>query len=211
MIKKNRKDALAFDPQRVSIKGTITSNDRVLPSVEIIMPAQPPPCFKENLITGFVRSVPWGVASDTRRRSGTVCTLRDRWRPAWLRGYRRCKGAAWGQAERSQARRARCTTLVPSVYSRTAVRWWIVVIRRPDSPRGGNICGASPDQKLLDTVASCTHLSPEINLDMCLHIQQLHHVDHPGPRTSARKNQNGMVVCSVAAGDPRLQTPVLVL
>ena len=143
MVKKHRKDGLAFDPQRISIKGTITSNDRVLPSVEIIMPAQPPPCPTKNLITGFVRSAPWGVASDTRRRSRTMRTLRDWWRPAWLRGCRRCKGPARGQAERSQARRARCTMLVPSVYSRTAMRRWIVVIGRPDSPSGGIICGAT--------------------------------------------------------------------
>ena len=145
MIKKHCKDRLAFDPQRVSISGTITSNNRVLSSVQIIMPAQPPPCLTKDLIAGFVRSVPRGVALAARRRSGTACTLRDRWRPAWLRRYRRCKGAGRGQARRRQARRARrarCTTLVPSVYGRTAMRRRIVVIGGPDSPSGGVICGA---------------------------------------------------------------------
>ena len=111
------------------------------------MPAQPPPCLTKDLIAGFVRSVPRGIAlaAGRRRTSGMACTLRDWWRPAWLRRYRRCKGVGRGQARRRQARRARrarCTALVPIVYGRIAMRRRIVVIGRPDSPSGGIICGA---------------------------------------------------------------------
>ena len=71
------------------------SNYRVLPSVKILVFAQPSPEVAENLITGCVHRATIGVASSTRRTRSETCTLRDWWRSRWLRGYRRNESASW--------------------------------------------------------------------------------------------------------------------
>ena len=69
VIKECRKDRLAFDSQCLVFKGTIISYDRVLPSVEIVVVAQPSPEVAKNPIKGCVCSASVGVTSG-------VCILR---------------------------------------------------------------------------------------------------------------------------------------
>jgi hypothetical protein len=91
MVKEGCKDGLALDSQQIDFTRTITSNDRVLPSVEILVSAEPSPEFAKDPITGCVRRATAGVTPATR--NGTYI-LRDWWRPRWLRGYRRAESAS---------------------------------------------------------------------------------------------------------------------
>lgn len=129
MVKECCKNCHAFDSQRIGITRTIMSNDGLLPSVEILMVAQPPPCLTKDAMMGFVRSGSARIASAARR-------LRGRRRPMRLSGYRGRKGPS-RRLGRSAARRTRCTTLVPGgVHTCAEMRRWIRVIRRPDSAGG---------------------------------------------------------------------------
>ena len=96
MVKEGRKDRLTFDSQCLVFKGTIMTYNRLLPSVETIVVAQPSPEVAKNSITGCVCSASVGVTLGN-------CILRGLWRSRWLRGYRRNESPS-RKADRSQAR-----------------------------------------------------------------------------------------------------------
>jgi len=48
MVKKCRKDCHAFDSQRIGFKRTSMSNDGLLPSVKVLVFAQPPPILRRG-------------------------------------------------------------------------------------------------------------------------------------------------------------------
>ncbi len=99
MVKKCCKDRLAFDSQYIGFRRTIMSYDRVLPSVEIFVCAQPSPDVAKRPTTRSVRSASSG----------------------WLRGYRRNESCS-RRADSSQTRCTRCTTPVPGVYDCIGMR-----------------------------------------------------------------------------------------
>ena len=63
MVKECRKNRLAFDSQCFVFKRAIISYDRVVPSFDILVGAQPSPKFAKNPITGCVCSASVGVIS----------------------------------------------------------------------------------------------------------------------------------------------------